>query len=462
MKYKLIAVLLIVFLVLGCTGSEETREVKDCGSDEDCMMDAMITCEAAKCTMQYEEVDFLGSVETLSKEGDGCKYALNIETPKKARFTCIHTDSDSRVLSKDVCSNGKTLDETMNELMSEIKTPIDMCRQDCDALCSRYVDSNFDPREALAYCEKYFEIDLNRNGKIRGEVGSINAYGVSEDRVYCFNIKWCDRGSSKNNSLTPKKCRDIMCDVYTEKYKGNQTAAAALIKRKIPFGESTGTDHKDLIVVDGNGNPIVDSYGKILSSASWWIDNFQDVDVCSNEKTLGETIDEFVQGTEKPEKQAVDSEPESLSMESYRMYCDSLCEKYIDANFDQREALEYCEKYFEIDLNRNGKIPGEAAKINAFGVCEDRVYCLNIRGCNWGSSENSRLTPERCRDIMCDVYVGRFEDADMASAYIGEKMEFGSCDLYDPVISFEDVDGKAISTASWWIDNFQDVNCSGE
>ncbi|MEA3343269.1 MAG: hypothetical protein U9Q92_03815 [archaeon] len=164
---------------------------------------------------------------------------------------------------------------------------------------------------------------------------------------------------------------------------------------------------------------------------------------------------------EKPEKRAVDSEPEALSMEQYRMYCDSLCEKYIDSNFDPREAREYCEKYFEIDLNRNGKTTGEAAKINAFGVCEDRVYCLNIIGCR-GSSKNSRLTPQKCRDIMCDAYTERYKDADMASVYIAEKMKFGSCDLYDPVISSEDVDGKMISTASWWIDNFQDVDCSRE
>ncbi len=288
MKYKRTAVLLIAFLVLGCIGSDETREVKDCGSDEECMMDAMITCEPAKCTLQYEEIDFLGSVETLSKEGDDCKYALNIETPKKARFTCIHKDGDSEDLGNDVCSNKKTVADTMKELMSDIE---------------------------MSYIEM-------------------------------------------------------------------------------------------------------------------------------------------------PEKQAVDPEP--LSMEQYRMYCDSLCEEYIDADFDPREALEYCEKYFEIDLNRNGEITGEAAKINAFGVCENRVYCLNIRGCNWGSSKNSRLSPEKCRDIMCDVYTERYRDADMASVYIAKKMKFGSCYLYDPLISFEDVDGKMISIAQWWIDNFKDVNCSGE
>jgi len=157
----------------------------------------------------------------------------------------------------------------------------------CDCLCQRYIDADFAPAEALDYCEKYYEIDLNENGKIGGEVGRILAYGleygVSEDRVYCFTLTKCYLGSDRNSRLTPEKCRDIMCDVYTERLKGNETAAAASIKNKIPFGESTDSDHEDLIIVDDvNGNPIVDPDGKIISLASWWIDNFQDVD-CSRE-----------------------------------------------------------------------------------------------------------------------------------------------------------------------------------
>ena len=151
-------------------------------------------------------------------------------------------------------------------------------RQQCDALCDQYIDSDFNPQEALAYCEKYYEIDLNENGNIPEEVGMLNAFGVSEDRVYCFNIRECSWGPSRNSRLTPKKCSYIMCDVYTERYKGNQTAAAALIKTKIPFGESTEPYHEDLLVLDMNSKPILDREGKIMSTASWWIDNFQDVE----------------------------------------------------------------------------------------------------------------------------------------------------------------------------------------
>ncbi len=167
---------------------------------------------------------------------------------------------------------------------------------------------------------------------------------------------------------------------------------------------------------------------------------------------------------EKPEKQAVDPEPERVNMGIYRQDCDSLCARYIDANSDPREALAYCEKYFEIDLNRNGKIPGEAARITGFGVCEDRVYCLNIHPCIWESSKNNYLTTKKCRDIMCDYYTNQTGgDKEAAARMVKEKMNFGSCDLYDPVISFEGRDGKMISlVASWWINNFQNVNCSEE
>lgn len=160
----------------------------------------------------------------------------------------------------------------------DFETELDQYHIACDYLCQRYIDRDYIPAEAVHYCEKYYEIDLNENGKIGGEVGRIMAYGVSEDRVYCFTLNECIWGSSRNKRLTPEKCRDIMCDVYTERYNGNQTAASASIKNKMIFGESTHSDHEDLIVVDVNGNSILDPDGKIVSLASWWIDNFQNVD----------------------------------------------------------------------------------------------------------------------------------------------------------------------------------------
>ncbi len=155
----------------------------------------------------------------------------------------------------------------------------------------------------------------------------------------------------------------------------------------------------------------------------------------------------------------IQSLTETREFEALRQHCDVLCTRYVENNFAGPEALAYCEKYFEIDLDRNWKIVGEAEMLEGYGLCEDRVYCFNIKECSWGSSQRSRLTPERCRDIMCDVYSKKYEDNVTAAEYIQQKIEFGSCDMYDEEISFEGGDGKMVSLATWWIDNFQDVHC---
>ena len=148
-------------------------------------------------------------------------------------------------------------------------------------------------------------------------------------------------------------------------------------------------------------------------------------------------------------------------------YCHDLCDRYVDTNFDPREGLAYCEKYFEIDLNKNGKIHGEAGKLfYSFepSVCEDRVYCSMIRSCQWGTKKSACLTPEKCKKLMCEFYTNQTGDYKRAESIIKEKMEFGSCDTYDEGISVEDE--KRIRSVRPlvldWIDVFQDVDCSGE
>lgn len=135
-----------------------------------------------------------------------------------------------------------------------------------------------------------------------------------------------------------------------------------------------------------------------------------------------------------------------LALESFRQNCNILCQRYVDTNFAGSEALAYCEKSFEIDLNKNGKIPGESGQVNAFGVCEDHVYCFNIIECNWGPSEKNRLTPTKCKDIMCDVYTSRQGgDNNTAAQYIATKIEFGSCVYNDPEISFDNLTVGAVA-----------------
>ncbi len=151
-----------------------------------------------------------------------------------------------------------------------------------------------------------------------------------------------------------------------------------------------------------------------------------------------------------------------VTMEQYNLICGSLCQRYIDANFTEEEARAYCERYFEIDLNENGKTYGEVGKVCGSGVCEDRVYCFNIKECRGGHTLRSRLTPEKCKDIMCEVYTERHGDNVTAAKYIQSRIDFGSCDEYDEEISYEDSTGATKSLAGWWLDTYQSVHCSGE
>ena len=138
-------------------------------------------------------------------------------------------------------------------------------------------------------------------------------------------------------------------------------------------------------------------------------------------------------------------------LEPYRLVCDTLCERSIDRGFVPAEALHYCGKYYEIDLNENGKIRTEAGKVSAYGVCEERVYCFNIIKCSWGADASQRLTAEKCKEVMCDYYTNQTGgDKEEAARIVEENIQFGSCDLNDDAIA---------GHTGWWTDNFQNVEC---
>lgn len=138
------------------------------------------------------------------------------------------------------------------------------------------------------------------------------------------------------------------------------------------------------------------------------------------------------------------------TIEDYIGHCDTMCERYVEGNFSEVKARYYCEKYFEIDLNEN-EMTNESVILGEYGICEDRVYCFNLGFCSGGLGNNRSLTPETCRDIMCETYSGRYGDADIASEYIASIVPFGSCDLDDDVIA---------GHTDWWTDNFQNIECS--
>jgi len=112
-----------------------------------------------------------------------------------------------------------------------------------------------------------------------------------------------------------------------------------------------------------------------------------------------------------------------LKLDTYRQNCQVLCDRYIDSGFAESEALPYCEKSFEIDINKDGRVLGEAGIVNAYGVCEDAVYCFNIKECNWGAGVNNHLSPAKCKAIMCAVYGERLGPAGTTAALIAERKE---------------------------------------
>ncbi len=148
--------------------------------------------------------------------------------------------------------------------------------------------------------------------------------------------------------------------------------------------------------------------------------------------------------------------PESIDIDfdKYTMHCDALCKRFTDSRRNPKEALAYCEKYFEIDLNKNGKIAEDVSELNNYDVCEDRVYCFNIEECSWGSGSRSRLTPEKCKDLMCDVYAEQYDDNTTAAQYIQSRITFGSCSSPG-----ESEITETDTSISWWTETYKNVHC---
>jgi len=168
-------------------------------------------------------------------------------------------------------------------------------------------------------------------------------------------------------------------------------------------------------------------------------------------------INIFLQKVREPPEVVVKNE---LELESYRQKCQLSCQQYVDAGKAGSAALEYCSKYFEIDINHNG-VFGEAQELNGFGLCEDRVYCFNMYECELKSVGESRLTPQKCRDIMCEEYTEKQGSNNTAAEYIASKIKFGSCSYDDSAISFTNSTGSIVTLGGWHKDIYASVHCRG-
>jgi hypothetical protein len=108
-----------------------------------------------------------------------------------------------------------------------------LAKRDFLAACERFCKD----KESVDYCRYYWNgKDWNEN-KINSEVIKVGKYEwyACEDRIYCFLIYPCeDRFGSGLETM--KKCKQLLCQIYTEKYGGDiAKASEVLLKEVITF-----------------------------------------------------------------------------------------------------------------------------------------------------------------------------------------------------------------------------------
>ena len=106
----------------------------------------------------------------------------------------------------------------------------------CNSLCSKYESDCGNLQNAVRFCLEEVKIDIDGD-RIPGEKGHYNVVEgtpLCEDGIYCFHIKTdCTCGSLR---LTPKSCKDILCDYYIEHMNYPEETAAEMIQKGINYG----------------------------------------------------------------------------------------------------------------------------------------------------------------------------------------------------------------------------------
>jgi len=94
---------------------------------------------------------------------------------------------------------------------------------------------------------------------------------------------------------------------------------------------------------------------------------------------------------------------DSLEAQNAETTCQNLCARYENTG-KTVDAFEYCTKRFvPIDWNRNSKI--DLTKIGVWDVCEDAVYCIHLKPCEW---RTGALTMHDCQMIVCQQYLEKY------------------------------------------------------
>jgi hypothetical protein len=120
-------------------------------------------------------------------------------------------------------------------------------KQEFLSKCENYCN---DPNRIAEYCRLYWNgNDWNEN-KIPNEIIQVGPYNwyTCEDRIYCFLVSPCERLGSGLDLM--RKCRDILCGLYMEKYEDEDKATEKLLQdisfsRKCTIVESEKVPEED-------------------------------------------------------------------------------------------------------------------------------------------------------------------------------------------------------------------------
>jgi hypothetical protein len=89
---------------------------------------------------------------------------------------------------------------------------------------------------SLDYCKYYYPgTDWNKNG-LKNEIVRVGKYEwpACEDRIYCFLVVPCEDRFGMGIDAS-KKCRDLLCQTYKEKYGGVVLDATSALNDDVNF-----------------------------------------------------------------------------------------------------------------------------------------------------------------------------------------------------------------------------------
>jgi hypothetical protein len=118
------------------------------------------------------------------------------------------------------------------------------------------------------------------------------------------------------------------------------------------------------------------------------------------------------------------SSPEKvLSKKEFLSQCENYCN-------DPDKVVEYCRLYWNGNDWNGNKVPYELIQVGAYNwyTCEDRIYCFLLQPCERLGTGLDLI--RRCKDILCGIYLDKYEDANLANRQLLQDISFSNkCSL---------------------------------